>query len=39
MIGFLIGCVVGGTIGVVAMCCCVAAKEADKGLDCTDSDE
>ncbi len=39
MIGFIIGCVVGGTVGVVAMCCFIAGKEADKHIDYTDSDE
>ncbi len=39
MIGFIIGCVVGGTVGVVAMCCCITGKEADKYIDYTDSDE
>ena len=39
MIGFIIGCVVGGTVGVVAMCCCIAGKETDKHKDYTDSDE
>ncbi len=38
MIGFIIGCIVGGTVGVFAMCCCVAAKEADKGMNYTDLD-
>lgn len=32
MIGFIIGC-------VVAMCCYIAGKEADKHIDYTDSDE
>lgn len=39
MIGFIIGCVVGGTVGVVAMSCCITAKEADRHIDYTDSDE
>ena len=30
MIGFFIGCIVGGAVGVVAMCCYIAGKEADK---------
>ena len=39
MIGFIIGCIVGGTVGVFAMCCCIAGKEADKHIDYTDSDK
>lgn len=33
MIGFILGCVVGGTVGVVALCCCIAGQEADKHID------
>lgn len=39
MIGFMIGCIVGGAVGVFTMCFCVTAKEADKGMDCTDFDD
>ena len=39
MIGFIIGCVVGGTVGVFAMCCGSAGTEADRHIDYTDSDE
>lgn len=35
MIGFILGGIFGGTIGVVAMCLCVAAKEADCEMGCT----
>ena len=30
MINFFIGCLVGGMIGVFAMCLCTAAGQADK---------
>ncbi|MDE5764720.1 MAG: DUF3789 domain-containing protein [Ruminococcus sp.] len=30
MIGFILGSMVGGTVGVFTMCMCVAAKESDK---------
>lgn len=36
MIGFMIGFIVGGAVGVFTMCCCVAAKEADKHIDYDD---
>jgi len=39
MIGFLIGLVVGGTAGVLAMCLCVAAGQVDKSKNCTGSNE
>lgn len=39
MIGFLIGCVVGGAVGVFAMCLCRVASDADKCTDYTDSDK
>ena len=32
MLGFLIGCMVGGTVGVTAMCLCAAASNADRHL-------
>lgn len=35
VIGFILGGIFGGTIGVVAMCLCVAAKEADCEMGCT----
>ena len=39
MIRFLIGCMVGGTVGVFAMCLCRVASDADKCMYFTDSDE
>ena len=38
-IEFVIGCIVGGTVGVTAMCCFIVGKEADRRIDWTDSDE
>ena len=38
MIGFLIGCMVGGTVGVTAACLCVAAGQADRAMNRTDSE-
>lgn len=39
MISFIIGCIVGGAVGILTMSCCVAAKNADKHIDYTDSDK
>lgn len=39
MIGFIVGCMVGGTIGIFTMCLCIAASDADKCMDSTDSDK
>ncbi len=39
MLGFIIGLMVGGTTGVVAMCLCTAASDADKCMDSTDSEK
>lgn len=39
MIGFLIGCVVGGTVGMTVICLCVAAGQADKEMNLTDSEQ
>lgn len=39
MIGFIIGSLFGGTIGAFATCLCVAAKQADYGVDCTNSED
>ena len=39
MIGFILGSMFGGTVGVVAMCLCVAAKEADREMGCTDYED
>jgi len=33
MISFIIGCIVGGAVGVFTMCCCIAGKEADRHID------
>lgn len=30
MISFLLGCMTGGTIGIVTMCLCCAAADADR---------
>lgn len=38
MIGFLIGCMVGGTVGIFTMCLCRAAAEADRCMNITDSE-
>jgi len=38
MIGFVIGCMVGGTVGAGTMCLCFAAKQADEGGNHTDSE-
>lgn len=37
MIGFILGSMFGGTIGVAAMCLCMAAGRADREINCTDS--
>ncbi len=39
MMEFLIGCVVGGTVGTVATCLCAAAGQSDKQLNHTDSEQ
>ncbi len=39
MLGFLIGLMVGGTMGVLTTCLCTAASEADRCMDSTDCDE
>lgn len=39
MIEFILGSMFGGTIGVVAMCLCVAAKQADCEMGCTDYED
>lgn len=33
MLTFVLGCMVGGTVGVVTMCLCNAASAADSWLD------
>lgn len=39
MIGFIVGCMVGGMVGIFTMCLCRAASDADKCMDSTDSDK
>lgn len=39
MLGFVIGLLVGGTAGVIIMCLCAAAGQADKRENCTGSDK
>ena len=39
LVGFLIGLLVGGTGGVITMCLCTAAGQADKHENSTGSDE
>lgn len=36
MIGFIVGCMVGGTVGIFTMCLCRVASVADKCMDSTD---
>lgn len=38
MIGFLIGCIIGGTVGITAACLCVAAAQADREINRTNSE-
>ena len=33
MLMFLLGCMTGGTVGVVTMCLCAAAGDADRALE------
>lgn len=39
MLGFLIGLVIGGAVGVLTTCLCVAAGQANKRKNCTGSDK
>ena len=39
MLGFIIGLIIGGTVGVFAMALCINAGQADKRENCTDSDK
>lgn len=39
MIGFLLGSLFGGTVGVVSMCLCSAAGQADHDMELKDSNE
>lgn len=36
MLGFILGTIFGGTIGVFAICMCQAASDADKCMNQTD---
>ncbi len=36
MIGFIVGCMFGGTVGIFTMCLCRVASDADKCMDSTD---
>ncbi len=39
MIGFILGSMFGGTIGVFAACLCAAAAQADREMGCTDYED
>ncbi|MBS6316214.1 MAG: DUF3789 domain-containing protein [Oscillospiraceae bacterium] len=39
MLGFIIGLIIGGVVGMFAMCLCVAAGHADKRKNCTGSEK
>ncbi|MEI2988505.1 MAG: DUF3789 domain-containing protein [Oscillospiraceae bacterium] len=39
MLGFFIGLIIGGTVGLFVMCLCTAAGQSDKRENCTDSDK
>jgi hypothetical protein len=36
MLGFIIGLLAGGTVGVITMCLCTAAKQADENMSNSD---
>lgn len=36
MLGFILGTIFGGTVGVFAMCLCKAASDADRYMNHTD---
>lgn len=38
IIAFIIGCMVGGTLGVVMMCCFIVAGDEDRRLEKLDKD-
>lgn len=37
MLEFVIGCMVGGTIGTAVTCLCVAAGQADRNAGCSNT--
>lgn len=39
MIGFMIGCLVGSTVGILAASLCAAAGHSDREMNCTDLDD
>ena len=39
MIGFIFGTFFGSIVGMTATCLCVAAGQADRRMNCTDSEE
>ena len=39
LLGFIIGLIIGGTVGVFAMALCITAGQADKRENCTDWDK
>ncbi|WP_337403358.1 DUF3789 domain-containing protein [Porcipelethomonas sp.] len=39
MLGFILGSILGGTAGVLAMCFCRVASEADKCMNQTDYED
>lgn len=39
MLGFILGSIFGGTVGVLAMCMCKAASDADKCMNQTDNED
>lgn len=39
MVGFILGSIFGGSVGVFAMCLCVAAGRADREMECTNSED
>ena len=36
MIGFMIGCILGSTVGIFATCLCVAAGHSEREMNCTE---
>lgn len=39
MIGFIIGLFVGGLIGIMTICCCIVAGQADHKMECTENED